>query len=308
MALGDPFSSVLEATQRNRLQNQQNLMNLVTLLVGEQQKKREMEMEEVAKSRLMEKEYNIKSRQEIEKQKQFQEFIKNVIPGLGGNIGFTGFTADPISGEVRMAFGETSEAKKAKEIETIKEKKEAEKELEIKETVGEFKGFIEQFERSNDELIKAYPNIGAKGIAGFGTRMLAKGQEKLGYFPETSAFLREIKPMANKMARTIEGGRVTDEDRKIYAESLANALSAPTETNIRLASNVLVNAYRKGGNIIPVMDILKSSKNEILQGIVKEVEKTDYRNMQRTEIPSYNPKTHKLQQNSKTGEYRVIPR
>ena len=141
------------------------------------------------------------------------------------------------------------------------------------ERIGDLKGTITQFERSYDELTEAFPDIGEKGIGGAGTRLIASMGEKTGYFPETTTFLRELKPKANQMARTIEGGRVTDQDRQIYADSFMNVLAVPSETNIRLISNSLIDAHSKGGNINTIMQILSSSENEILQGIVMEVQK-----------------------------------
>lgn len=141
----------------------------------------------------------------------------------------------------------------------------------VNKLVGETEGFIRQFERSYDELNKAYPNIGAKGFGGYTSRVIAGAGEKFGYFPETSTFLKEILPKANAMARTIEGGRITNEDRTIYADSFANALSSPNETNIRLMSNSLIEAQRKGGNISPILDIMQTSDNQVIQGILNQV-------------------------------------
>ena len=150
---------------------------------------------------------------------------------------------------------------------------EQKKERATKERIDDFKGMIGQFEKSYDELNASLSTIGTTGLKGAGTRLLGSIGEKAGYFPETTAFLRELKPKANQMARTIEGGRVTDEDRQIYADSFINALSAPTQTNVRLFSNSLIDAYNKGGDINPIIQILNSSGNEVLQAIVAEVNK-----------------------------------
>ena len=153
----------------------------------------------------------------------------------------------------------------------ITRKKEAEIKQTTKKSIGEFRGFVKQFERSYDELISEHPSIGNIGIKGFGTRLLGEIKEKTGYFPETSAFLRELKPMANQMARTIEGGRVTDQDRKIYADSFANVLGAPSATNSRLMANTLVSAYNKGGNISTILKLFSESDNVILQDVLNKV-------------------------------------
>lgn len=177
-------------------------------------------------------------------------------------------TPKPIPGQKGIAYYEASVSPEAEVV----KKKEAELQRETKKSVGEFRGFIEQFERSYDELTGAFPSIGATGMGGYGIRSIASLGEKVGSFPETSAFLRELKPKANQMARTIEGGRVTDEDRKIYADSFANVLATPSQTNIRLVANSLINAQRKGGDISVIMGALRVSDNEIMQGIVNEVE------------------------------------
>jgi len=141
----------------------------------------------------------------------------------------------------------------------------------VEKGIGETEKFIRQFELSYDELKKSHPDIGATGPGGFATRVVAGVQEKVGSFPQTSTFMRELQPKANAMARSIEGGRVTDQDRKIYADSFAGALSAPSETNIGLMANALVDAQNKGGNITPILDVLKTSKNEVMKGVLDRV-------------------------------------
>ena len=137
--------------------------------------------------------------------------------------------------------------------------------------IQETKGFVNQFDRSYSELNKAIPNIGDTGISGLVGRGVGKVGEKMGNFPETTAFLKELEPKANLMARNIEGGRITDQDRAIYSKSFANALSAPSATNTRLMSNSLVDAYNKGGNIDNILGILQSSQSDVLQDVVKQV-------------------------------------
>jgi hypothetical protein len=166
-----------------------------------------------------------------------------------------------------------------------------------KEDIEKTGNFVEQFGRSYNELKSSYPNIGDVGFGGLISRISAKVGTKLDQYPETQAFLRELLPLANKMARTIEGGRVTDQDRKVYADSLANTVSNPSSTNIRLVSNKLRQLKDKGGDITDVMRQLKESDIDVLQKIYIQ-----------TEYPNYNPEKDKIQYNKKTKDFRIIKR
>lgn len=166
-----------------------------------------------------------------------------------------------------------------------------------KEDIEKTGNFVEQFGRSYNELKSSYPNIGDVGFGGLISRISANVGTKLDQYPETQAFLRELLPLANKMARTIEGGRVTDQDRKVYADSLANTVSNPSSTNIRLVSNKLRQLKDKGGDITNVMNQLKESDIDVLQKIYIQ-----------TQYPNYNPEKDKIQYNSKTKDFRIIKR
>lgn len=146
--------------------------------------------------------------------------------------------------------------------------------VESNKTLVGTKRFLEQFGRSYNELKTAYPEIGDVGYTGWATRGLAGLQTSLDKFPETKAFQVELQPLANQMARDVEGGRITDQDRKIYADAFANTLKNPSKTNVRLVSNSLLKLKDKGGDISKVVGELYSSDIDILQNISKEVIKS----------------------------------
>ncbi len=131
--------------------------------------------------------------------------------------------------------------------------------------------FLKQFERSYNELKTKYPEFGDTGFIGFMTRQGASIATALDSLPETKAFQVELKPLANQMARDIEGGRVTDQDRQIYADSFANTLRHPNTTNIRLVSNKLIDMSNKGADISKVLVYLSKSNTDIIQSIVDNV-------------------------------------
>lgn len=108
--------------------------------------------------------------------------------------------------------------------------------------------FVQQFGRSYRELKKFDKDIDKQGFGGWLTRKKAEVANAFDELPETKALNIRILPMANAMAREIEGGRVTDDDRKIYADSFANALKEPSITNVRLLSSSMVDMIDKGGN------------------------------------------------------------
>ena len=133
--------------------------------------------------------------------------------------------------------------------------------------------FLRGLERSQEELEKSIPGVGKKGVVGIMNRLFAKGGTALQKFPETSAFVKEILVHANQQARDIEGGRVTDQDRAIYAKAMANAIKQPSEENSILVSNALLNLRMKGGDISKVLDEFSSSKVDLLKDIVKRTRK-----------------------------------
>lgn len=131
--------------------------------------------------------------------------------------------------------------------------------------------FLKQFGRSYNELKNKFPEIGDIGYTGWMTRKGAGVENYFDNLPETKAFEVEKKPLANQMARDIEGGRVTDQDRQIYADSFADTLTHPTATNIRLSANSLIKLHKKGGDISGVLGELSSSGIDIMDSIVAEV-------------------------------------
>jgi hypothetical protein len=135
--------------------------------------------------------------------------------------------------------------------------------------------FMQQFERSMSELEKFDPSIGETGFSGFITRKKAELANAMDELPETKALQIRIKPMANRMARDVEGGRVTDDDRKIYADSFANAMLEPSATNVRLASESIITLIDKldGNNekIIPTLKQISRSNVDIMQKILGQV-------------------------------------
>ena len=134
---------------------------------------------------------------------------------------------------------------------------------------------LQQLNRMETELSEMFPDIGDVGFSGFVTRKKAEIANAVDELPETKAFQIRIKPMANKMARDIEGGRVTDQDRKIYADSFANALLEPSETNTRLASESIITLIDKLGedksNITPMLMQLSDIKTGTVPKVINQV-------------------------------------
>lgn len=167
--------------------------------------------------------------------------------------------------------------------------------IETKKASGQSYRFVQQFERSYDELNKKLgESFDDPTLIGSAKRFLGEGGKFFGTLPETKAFSTELKPMANQMARDVEGGKITDADREIYADAFANTLKHPSETNIRLVSNQLVGLADKGGDISKNMVALSQSKNPVLKGVVSEVVK---------EYPEYKPVKIR---NEETGEEQIV--
>jgi hypothetical protein len=131
--------------------------------------------------------------------------------------------------------------------------------------------FLQQFARSYEELKKYDSSIGKEGLGGYLRRKGAKIASDFDVLPETQALQIMIEPMANGMARDIEGGRVTDQDRKIYAESFANTLKNPSATNIRLTSQSIVSLIDKGADMIPMLKQLAATDVDIFNDVIKQV-------------------------------------
>jgi len=131
--------------------------------------------------------------------------------------------------------------------------------------------FLQQYSRSRQELIAFDPEVEKEGLTGYINRKKASIAEHFDELPETRALTIQIKPMANKMARDIEGGRVTDQDRQIYADSFANALENPGTTNTRLASQSIVALIDNGGNVVPMLIQLSNANDSVMNGIISQV-------------------------------------
>lgn len=138
-------------------------------------------------------------------------------------------------------------------------------------TITGTKRFMQQFGKSYSELKNMFPEIGDAGYTGWATRKGAKISNYFDNLPETKAFQVELLPLANQMARDIEGGKITDQDRKIYADSFANTLNNPSATNVRLTANKLIGLKDKGGNITSVVKELYNSDIDFMQNVANEV-------------------------------------
>lgn len=131
--------------------------------------------------------------------------------------------------------------------------------------------FLQQYSRSLDELKKFDPDIEKLGIEGKVSRLKATIANSLDQLPETKTLMIQIQPLANGIAREIEGGRVTDQDRAIYANAFANALANPGATNSRLASAPLVDALDKGADVVPVLKQMAAQENDVFDDILNNV-------------------------------------
>ena len=163
----------------------------------------------------------------------------------------------------------TSKAELVKQRKTEEDKVKAEK-----GSVAAYR-MMQQFGRSVKELEKFDPEIGKEGVGGWLTRKGASVATALDELPETKAFQTQLLPFANGMAREIEGGRITDQDRKVYADSLASALQHPTTTNIRLASGSLIGMLDKGGDaggaITKQLQQLAKADVDIFDSIIAQI-------------------------------------
>lgn len=111
-------------------------------------------------------------------------------------------------------------------------------------TVRQIRLYVE----SLNELRAKIPAIEEEGLTGFAARAEAAVRTSIDEFPITRALNIRAEIIANQTARDVEGGRVTDADRKIYAMGLANAMKEPTVTNAALAAGQLSDLMLKGGN------------------------------------------------------------
>jgi hypothetical protein len=198
-------------------------------------------------------------------------------PAQEGDMFSTGGTANVAgvltSQNVKSESGMRRELgiKKEEAKQAVLGKEEATREFgAMKEATGSMR-FVNQFERSFDEIQSKIPGFGETGVVGKAKRIGAKVLESADMLPETKTLTIRLKPIANQMARDVEGGRVTDQDRKIYADSLANTLNAPSETNSRLVSEQLIGFADKGADISKNVTALAESKNKVLNQIYSQV-------------------------------------
>ena len=132
--------------------------------------------------------------------------------------------------------------------------------------------FLEQFERTESEVNKKFKHVGDASLLGTVQRFGARRAEDLGLLPETRAFENNKLVLANQFARNVEGGRVTDQDRQVYADAMADVTTNPSKTNIRLASGSLLDLKDKGGDVSSVIKQLRASKSKVMNSIADEVE------------------------------------
>jgi hypothetical protein len=181
MALGDPLALGIEA-RRRREEAFNPLLNVLGILVQQEQKKellegeqkakeRLLEKEEQAKERLQEKEFTLKKEYEEENLTKKQRFISDILKNAGLNtqtenrienksdIGLTGFTLDPTTGDLRISFGQTPEAK-------IKEQSQLAAAKERETTISKAERLEAVGNRVKQEWIKTSPYKGLITKAG----------------------------------------------------------------------------------------------------------------------------------------------
>jgi len=120
---------------------------------------------------------------------------------------------------------------------TLKSKAEFQRSESVKTGLKDITNFVKDFELSEQEIVNVIGEealqVGPQGLV---SRLVGAGAEKIDLLPKTSSFLRDLKKRANGMARAVEGGRVTDQDRSVYSDTLANTLGNPSEENTQLLS------------------------------------------------------------------------
>lgn len=174
---------------------------------------------------------------------------------------------DPITG----GFSQTTSYGQDKSAEKTAEKKES-----AQRAASGIARLFTQYDRSLKELTARYPEIGKEGLEGWVTR---KGGELDNYFdglPETKAFRKRANMMAYEMVSELEKGRTTDQDRKVAADTFADALKTPTKANVRLASEQIIGLKDKGAGIEPLLGYLRQSKSPELQAIAAQVDDDPY--------------------------------
>src|SRR3990167_8877073 len=150
----------------------------------------------------------------------------------------------------------------------LKAKSKFEQEERQEQSKTDINSFIEGFEIAEQEIVDVMgPEALQTGPGGKLVRGLGSIANSIDLLPKSSAFIRNIEVSANQMARTIEGGRVTDQDRAIYSQSLANSLTNPSAENTELLVISLRNLRNKGGNISQQVKTLLRSKSKTLSEV-----------------------------------------
>lgn len=150
-------------------------------------------------------------------------------------------------------------------------KKQTEAEYEAAKQLDPTDRFIRRFSEAQKEADTAFPSRGKATVKGAMQRVGVNVAQSVGVLPKTKAFSARLKTAANEMARSVEGGRVTDQDRAVYANAMANVIENPDDTNVILVSDSLLDLKNKGGDITPMLEKMSSSDVPILQKIAKEV-------------------------------------
>jgi hypothetical protein len=178
-------------------------------------------------------------------------------------------------GIVAEAKAKGEGAVEAKKLET--QQKSEEKNVESLKAINTF---TIGFERAEEEIERVLGKEAfATGIKGKATRLRGDLIDKnLDRLPISSAFSKNIEATANGMARNIEGGKITNEDREIYAKTLANSLKSPREENAELLATQLLGFRDKdGADISSQLNAFKNSKSKTLNRIFEVFEEIDSR-------------------------------
>jgi len=200
-----------------------------------------------------------------------------VAPGLEGRISNSSQESGTVSNESSQksnGSGLMNAPIRSKASFKAEEKTASDTAVAEKTSKGTYR-FMQQFDRSIKELKSFDPEFDKVGASGWLSRKQASVAEHLDELPETSALKIQVKPMANAMAREIEGGRVTDDDRKIYADSFANGIGNPNVTNMRLMSQSIISLIDKGGDengkITNQLQMLAKSDTDMFRGVIMQV-------------------------------------
>lgn len=149
--------------------------------------------------------------------------------------------------------------------------KEAEKETAATEQSLAGLRFVQQYERSFEEIESKIPGFSETGVKGKAKRGAAGVFNMLDELPETSVLVDSAEVFANRMVKADEGGKITDKDRAVYVKVLVNTLAAPSAKNARLASNELISLADRGAGIDDNVIAFAQSKNKTLNTIYSQV-------------------------------------